>query len=427
VPEPGPEPEPEPTPEPGPEPEPAPEPTSAPDVSDGDLGAVERLTLALGGAKVSWDTGRDVRSFDGDVSARFESIRERARMGTRWGVEASATGGAIDVVGPDSSSRTALVSATADGEARLYLEGSRVYGLGAGALAASLAHQKIRRPDGNDTSGSRFGADLEAMVGGGVGRVLEVGEALRIKRIELALRRAGALGRPIARDVATRLFDAWWRLRAERGLHRRLIATVAILREAGILLGEPDAGLTYQLLEVLGDGLLDGRVAGLDVRLGGVASYLVRDEDLGTQDGLLESIAAGARYGEQSADGTRELVGDAAARYRVLADDGDPSPWAASAGATLRRFAYSDVFDPIGALELGVRVGASSDGGEDDEVASMVELSAGWLFVPRRASRMRVAALGRLEGGELILGAVVELAHGLLDASLVGSGVFAAM
>jgi len=281
-----------------------------------------------------------------------------------------------------------------------------------------------------DLSEVYFGLDAGVAVGGGFGRLLEIGEAIRIRRIEAMLRRNRALGRPITGDLAERLLRTWWALRGEQGAHRRLTATIAILREAGVLLGEPDASLTYQILQILLDGQLQRRPSGLDIQLGVAEAYLVRDDVLPVEDGRIESLFANARFGRQSGSGENEIIGQATARYRILPeeDDGmgvpDPTPWAVVAQATWRNYFYNTWSDPIGALEIGAEVGASTDGFENSDVASRVGGSVGWLFSPNRASQLRIAGQGRLESEEIFVGAVFEARYGFLDAVFVGSSAY---
>jgi hypothetical protein len=239
------------------------------------------------------------------------------------------------------------------------------------------------------------------------------------------LRVARALGRPISPDRGERVLAMWWTLRGEQGAHRRLTATVAMLREAGVLLDEPDASLTYQILQVLFDGQLDRRPSGTDIQVGVAETYLVRDELLPVEDGRIEQVFALARHGTQIGDGDAEIVGQATGRYRVLPEEGDPTPWAALGTAAWRSYFYGAWSDPIGALEIAGEVGASTDGIEDvSEVATRVGGSLAWLWSPNRASRFRLAAESRYESGELFFGAVFDVRYGFLDATYVGSGAF---
>ncbi|HLU66710.1 MAG TPA: HEAT repeat domain-containing protein [Kofleriaceae bacterium] len=396
-----------------------------PAFDDDILGATERITFALGGVRLAYDTVRETPTLDGDVALGWERTRDRERSATRLAVDGAAVAGVTDYPGAGQSSRYGLVVASGVAEARLYAEGRPVYGLAAAGLAISFEHIKVNRPGTDaDVSETLLGLDAEVAIGGGYGRVLDVGEALRLRRIELLLRRARALGRPITPDLAERILATWWALRGELGAHRRLTATVALLREAGVLLGEPDASLTYQILQVLLDGQLARRPRGLDIQLGVAESYLVRDDALPVEDGRIESVFAGARYGSQSTDGTREIVGRAIARYRVLPEDGDPTPWSAVATAAYRTYFYSRWSDPVGALELTAEVGASDDGYDGSEIASRLGAGVGWLWSPNRASRFRVSGQARWETGELFLGAAFEVTYGLLDAVFVGSGAY---
>jgi hypothetical protein len=283
---------------------------------------------------------------------------------------------------------------------------------------------RIKRPGGGNITNEKFlSAELGLAIGGGYGRIYDYGEALRVKRLETVLRKRKMLGRAIGPDLAERIMRAWWELRNEQGFHDRLVATVAQLREAGVLLGEPDAGASYAILQVLSDGQLSHRQRGLQVHLAVGESYLVRDDDLNLEDGRIESVVSQAHYGRQNTEGDQELRVDAFARYRILADDadGDASPWALTGEAHWRDFHYGDNLDPIGALDIGVSAGASDDGFDGAELATGVAGSVGWLWVPSRASRFLLAGQARFESSELFLGVVFEGQYGLIDAGYVGS------
>ncbi len=402
-----------------------------PSFPDDLIGAVDRITFALGGARLDYDTVRKEPTIDGDVAFGYERIRQNQRTATFLTLNASSVAGVTDYDGPGESRRYALVVGSGTGEGRFYLEGASLYGVAAAGLGISVESIKINLMGTDmDLSEVYFGLDAGVAVGGGFGRLLEIGEANRVRRIEAMLRRNRALGRPITGDLAERLLSTWWALRGEQGAHRRLTATIAILREAGVLLGEPDASLTYQILQILLDGQLQRRPSGLDVQLGVAEAYLVRDDALPVEDGRIESVFANARFGRQSGSGENEIVGQATARYRILPeeDDGmgvpDPTPWAVLAQATWRNYFYNTWSDPIGALEIGAEVGASTDGFENSDLASRVGGSVGWLFSPNRASQLRVAGQGRLESEEIFVGAVFEARYGFLDAVFVGSSAY---
>lgn len=402
------------------------EPAGKETFDDDVLGEVDRLTFALGGVRIEYDTVREQPTMDGDARLGWERTRDRERTAWKLGVTGAVVGGVTDYRGDGLSSRYALGVVGGTAEARRYLEGRPLYGLAGAGAQGSVEYLKSNRAGtGMDVAEALLGADLEAAIGAGHGRVLDLGEAIRLRRIEAVLRRARALGRPITPDLGERILAMWWTLRGEQGAHRRLTATVAMLREAGVLLDEPDASLTYQILQILLDGQLDRRPSGTDVQLGFLETYLVRDDLLPVEDGRVEHLFALARHGTQIGNGAAEIVGQAIARYRILPEEGDPTPWAALGAAAWRTYFYGDWSDPIGALEVAGEVGASTDGIEDvSETATRVGGSLAWLWSPSRASRFRLAAESRYESGELFFGAVFDVRYGFLDATYVGSGAF---
>lgn len=306
--------------------------------------------------------------------------------------------------------------------------GGQVYGLVEGALGLGVANSKTNPPGaGNTVSATYLNADLHLAIGGGWGRILDVGEVLRLRRIEKVLERQKLLGRPITGDLAEKVQRAWWALRGEVGAHRRLLATIALLREAGVMLEEPDPSTTYQLLEVLRDGQLVHRPSGFDLRLAVAESYLMRDDDLFLEEGRVETVLASARYGQQLSSTVQEIVGEASARLRVLAPDGALSPWSVRAAAAWRRHVYSDVFDPVGVLEISAEVGASDTDVADGAfsgVATRIGGGVGWSWIPNRASRFRLAGNAAMESGELFVGATFEATYGLLDGVFAGASAW---
>src|SRR4029079_3026864 len=129
--------------------------------------------------------------------------------------------------------------------------------------------------------------------------------------------------KPIDAATAKKLQLTWWALRGERSSFRSLIATIAILREAGILLGEPNAVITYEILTVLRDTQLFARPQGFDAQLVIGEGYLKRpDAAAGNCQlrscGRVEQVIATAGYAEQMDDDKVEVSGQAYARYRLL-------------------------------------------------------------------------------------------------------------
>ncbi|MBP6632566.1 MAG: HEAT repeat domain-containing protein [Kofleriaceae bacterium] len=387
-------------------------PTTPPTLSDDTLAAYERITLAAGAANLSFDTLRDEASFDADLAGRYQRRLERQTMA--WGVDAGArlVTGYYNPEG-DLSARGALLNVDGQGEARFY--SGKVYGIG--RLAAQGVITYISSENVVDV---RNAVDLELALGAGYGRVLDVGASLRVKRIAAALEAARALGRPIDASLANKLQLAWWSLRGSRSLHPLLTRTVAILREAGVLLGEPDAGLTYELLQVLGDGLLDRRHSGVDAYLAFGEGYLLREDDPQVDEGRVEQLLARAAYATQLPGNTAEVSGEGYARLRLFVAEGQPSPWALGATARWRKFTYTDHFDPVGAIDVAASLAVSDDGGDMSEMAFRVGGEVGFTFVPNRASALRLAASASFDSGELIVGASLGARYGLADGSVSG-------
>jgi hypothetical protein len=291
---------------------------------------------------------------------------------------------------------------------------------------------------GNQRKDTRAHADIQVALGGGYGRVLDVGGAIRVRRLARTLDAARALGKQIDAATAKRLQLAWWSLRGESSTYPALVATVAILREAGVLLGEPDAGLTYEILNVLRDTQLYVRPSGLDVQLAFGEGYLIRPAfdpmDPGTspapiEDGRVEQLLVSAGYGQQLQDDKAELSGTAFARLRLFAPDTQPSPWALGATARLRRFTYGEHGDPLGAFDVAGTLTLSDDGcSVEDEMnnnctnsaAMRLEGQLGFSLWPNQASAIRLAATVAADSGELFIGASLAATYGLLDATFAG-------
>ena len=183
-----------------------------------------------------------------------------------------------------------------NGEARFYK--GKIYGVGKAAIGIQddyISFKDAMDPN-NDLKDNRFQADVQFALGAGYGRVLDVGGAIRVRRLARVLDAARALGKQIDAATAKRLQLTWWALRDERSAYRALVATVAILREAGILLGEPDAGLSYELLTVLRDTQLYLRPSGLDVQVAFGEGYLLRPDMDPTpaESGRVEQLLASA-------------------------------------------------------------------------------------------------------------------------------------
>ncbi len=391
------------------------------------VATTEHLTFAVGALSLQYDTLRDRPALDGNVSGSYARSVDRHSWAYRYGGEAAFAGGVLDYEGGDNSSRFVAFDSTLGADARFYLNDKPLYALVESALGIAITATNIDREGlDNDTREFLLGADLHVGIGGGYGRVIDIGAALRLRRIEQVLERSRMLGRPITPDLAERILRRWWSLRGEVGSHDRLTATVAMLREAGVLLGEPDASTSYKILQVLEDGQLNHRLRGIDVNLAVAESYLYRDDITPVEDGRIETLLVRARYATQSASANDELVGEASARYRILAEELDPTPWMAAAAASWRHYHYSKNSDPLGALELAGEV-AIADDDVGTDAAARIAGRVGWIWVPNRASTLRAAASLAMESGEWFIGLSFEATYGLLDVGFVGASTYSSL
>ena len=430
-PHPTPTPPPPPTPSPSPAPSPSPPPSEPigsgligvragpeappelPEIADDALAAYERVTFAAGTASFDYDTLRHRSDFAADIAGLYQ--RRTERPGSAWGVNA---GGHLvtGLVNPDGmqQSRGAVLTANADGEGRIY--SGQVYGVGKAATALQYTYISNVNDTGMPVAKNTvFTADAEVAIGGGYGRVLDVGAAIRVRRLSRTLDAARALGRPIDASTAKKLQLTWWALRAERSTYRALVATIAILREGGILLSEPDGGLTYEILNVLRDTQLYVRPEGFDLQVAFGEGYLKRPDMTNVENGRVEQLLAQAGYGAQLDDDKLELSGTGYGRLRLFAPDMTPSPWAVGATVRTQRFAYGDHGDPFGVIDIAGTVQVSNDAMMTSSKSMRISGELGFTYVINQASGLRLAAQVVSDAGALYLGAQLQATYGLLD------------
>jgi hypothetical protein len=111
----------------------------------------------------------------------------------------------------------------------------------------------------------RFPARLQMVVGRG--RVVAIEPRLRLEKIEALLVANGCLAGPLPQAVVRDTMLTWWSLRAELGYAQRLRATLALLRNAGLLLNEPNQATIYAFGRIFSDFALVQRLQGHDTRL----------------------------------------------------------------------------------------------------------------------------------------------------------------
>jgi hypothetical protein len=408
--------------------------TGAPSWDEDVLAATESLTFAFGAASLSFDTLRDRVTFDVDAEGLYARRIERERSAWGMGVDVDVVGGVFNPTdAPDrAGSKMAVVDVSAGGDFRAYTA-SGVYGVAEAAANLRGHYITVRQDDpNNDILERRLAADLGVAIGGGHGRLLDVGTRMRAQQIAAVLERARALGRPIDDSLARKLQATWWALRRDRTGYRQLTATVAVLRDAGVLLGEPDAGTTYELLEVLRDPSFDGRPSGVDAQLLVAESFVMRQARFG--GGITPGDVCGEPQG--SSTGCRfetALVRARAAKQLGLANDafltldgryqltGDVKPWQVEASGRWRRFVHGDHAELLGTFDVGAALLASDDGGMDSRKGARVMAEVGWTWTLNRASGVRLAGTGAFEGGAFFVGASLEASYGFLDGGFARS------
>ncbi|MCE9573376.1 MAG: hypothetical protein K8W52_09480, partial [Deltaproteobacteria bacterium] len=384
--------------------------------ADDTLAESERLTFAVGGARLSYDSVRSRTAFDGDVAAHYDRRVEREKLAWGYGGDLAISAGYLNPEGPQTS-RALTLDLGVHGDGRAYF-GPGAYGTAIGELAHRTQYVSSLDDMGQAvTKDTRFATELQVGLGVGFGRVLDVGSRVRVRRIEAVLTASRSLGRPIDAALARKLQAAWWSQRGARSAHPMLVATVQLLREAGVLLGEPDASTTFDLLEVLRDGQLDDRRAGYDVQLIFGEGYLRREDDPPVDSGRVEQLILRAAYARQLSGDTSDVTADLVAKRRMFPGDMQAAPWVATAGARWRKFVYSDHAEPRGALDIGVQLGASDDDSDNTNLGFVIGGDVGWSFRPNRGSWLRLGADARLDSGEVFLGATLEASYGLLAAT----------
>jgi hypothetical protein len=382
-----------------------------PEVDDDVIASTERLTFASGTASFAYDTLRKRLDFDADIAGSYQRRVEKEKMAYGYDASAHVISG---VINPDGTAqqRGAEVVAQGDGEARFYA--GHIYGVGKAVGALQMNYVSDVDNDGNAVKFTHTYGDLQIALGGGYGRVVDVGAAIRVRRLSRALDANRALGKPIDAATSKKLQLTWWALRGERTTYRALVATVAVLREAGILLQEPDAGLTYEILNVLRDTQLYVRPSGFDAQLTFGEGYL--DRPFGnTASGRVEQLLANAGYALQLDEDKLQVVGNAYIQARLFAPDNEPSPWAAGSSWAMTRFAYGEHGDPFGALDISANVMLSDDGGMMSQTQLRVAGELGFTYWINQAGGLRLAGQVAEDRGALFLGASLQATYGLLD------------
>lgn len=381
------------------------------------IAQTERWTLAVGTFAVTYDSLLEQPQASGAAATFYRRSMEKPQLGYTFegGATLAAGGQDRDFDASDTASFALALSSRAGVETRFYLgRPGRLFAHVEGSLALGATAVTVETAMAGSADFEEFlpSTDLGLGLGVGWGRTVDVASRLRLRRIETVLRRARLLGRPISADVAARVMTAWWQLRGELGTHARLLATLQLLREAGVLLTDPDPSTVYKLLRVLEDPQLDERLEGWDARLGIGEVIMGRDIADDFEWDREETVFVRAAFGKQLPASDSEIVAAGRGFYRLT---GDPDYYAISADVVYRRYFYGAAWDPRGAIQIGATLG-SSDGNRDDEFgpATLVAGHVGYALFPNRASRLLLRGDVALQGDQLFVAVRLEGTWGFL-------------
>jgi hypothetical protein len=388
-----------------------------PALDDDVLAAYNRVTFAAGNAALNYDTDTKLLQATGNGSGDWSMRVEKPSLAYGADAAASVVAGFINPSG-GSQTRGTQLEGSGDGEVRFYAGG--LYGIARAAADVQVNYVSDVNVNnaGNDLRLTTTDADFQVAVGGGYGRILDIGGAIRVRRLARTLDANRALGKPIDGATAKKLQLTWWALRAERSTYRALVATIAILREAGVLLAEPDGGLTYEILNVLRDTYVYTRPSGFDANIEFGEGYLRRPAEEvanNVENGHVEQVLANAGYGAQLDDDKLEVSGTAYARLRVFAPMGQPSPYAIGGSLTATRFTYGEHGDPFGTFDVTGTVAYSSDDIMNVDSGLLIGAQLGFTYLINQASGLRIAAQVAENDGTFLLGATLTATYGLLE------------
>lgn len=231
-----------------------------------------------------------------------------------------------------------------------------------------------------------FASNMSMGVGPAYGRIYDVGQRLRLKRIQYVLKQAKMLTGSIDQNVADQILHAWYTQRNAIGSYNQLGYLLNILDRAGLLAKDaipPD--LVYKLVRILDDPQFEGRDAGMMFRLGfGYAHSFIKDAD----DDDLGFLYATARYEHQWV--RRSLGGQMKFFYQMVGRE--PDHFSLSVEGALSHYMYSDVYEPLGALSATVALGLSNQPGADVDqtgVAFRALVGGAYAMMFNRGTRLR--------------------------------------
>ena len=325
-----------------------------PHLPAGTLALAETLSIGGGAApavSLQHNSAGGGTLFDLSLVGEYERQMEHTRFGYTFGSKLGAGYHSISVGDTTDTLIDMGVGIAADG--RLYLI-DNVPLFEFITLAPSISYHYTKQQAMMTATRDTTVIDFDIAGGIGWGRVLPVGARMKLRRIEGVLETAGLKARPINGDTAARVMLAWYGLRGRLGYYAELLWTLRILREAGVLLQEPDAATVYKILRVIEDPQMDDRYEGMDLRLGGFYSIESTEVDVPNIGGVMWAATVAHQISERA-----DFVGHL--RGALLANQ-DPKGIQTGADAQYRMFFYSAEQDPQGALGLGPFLNLCSDG-----------------------------------------------------------------
>jgi len=185
-----------------------------------------------------------------------------------------------------------------------------------------------------------------------------VGAKLRLRRLQIVMKKAGLLSGQIDRAVGDQLITAWYQLRNRIGSFWQLGYTLDILNRAGLLAAKEgiDPATLYRIIRILDDPQLLNRSDGMMLRLGyGYARSMVRngaDADLGF-------VYLTGEHAWQIGT-TRALESSLRFYYEHITD---PNMYGLTARTGFVQYLYNANYDPLGALSAFLSAGFSNQPG----------------------------------------------------------------
>jgi hypothetical protein len=308
------------------------------------LARAERWDLVAGAAEMRWDKAAGLITGNLSLASRARLQVERRALGYSLDGELALGFRVTDT--PRSEAAWDFANAVSlYPELRYYpfqrdlpllffqLSGGVGYGLDFGA-SPTIYDRRLA-----------FASNVSVGGGPGYGRIYDVGPKLRLKRLQVVLKRAGLLSGPIDRAVGDQLVAAWYKLRNRLGSFWQLGYTLDVLQRANLLSTKEciDPATVYRIIRILDDPQLLDRREGMMFRLGyGYARSFIKDAD---------DLDMGFVYltGEHALQlgTTRALEWGLRFYFEHI---GDPDRYGLTARAAFTQYLYNANFDSLGAL-----------------------------------------------------------------------------